>query len=159
MRNDESLQEDKKTESGTQPSTEELNMSEGARMIIERMKTHPEEFEEDGRFHFMVSGVGIHRSRRDREAIEDAYEKLIAEPKFTEQVVGMIFNQDHGMMFKAQGRYNLGWSDAHALYRQREDLLRQQEDLIRVSASENGINQIQTIGQRINGALSKMVSK
>ena len=151
MRNDESLQEDKKTESGTQPSTEELNMSEGARMIIERMKTHPEEFEEDGRFHFMVSGVGIHRSRRDREAIEDAYEKLIAEPKFTEQVVGMIFNQDHGMMFKAQGRYNLGWSDAHALYGQREDL--------RVSASENGINQIQTIGQRINGALSKMVSK
>jgi hypothetical protein len=53
--------------------------------------------------------------------------------------------------YKAQGRYNLGWSDAHALYGQREDL--------RVSASENGINQIQTIGQRINGALSKMVSK
>ena len=158
MRNDESLQEDKKTESGTQPSTEELNMSEGARMLIERMKTHPEEFEENGRFRFMLSGVGTYRSKRDREALENAYDILIGEPKFTQEVFTMIFNQDHGIKFKAQGRYSLGWSDAHALYGQREDL---REDLVRVGVGENGVNTVHTssLAQRINGALSKMVSK
>jgi len=65
-------------------------------------------------------------------------------------------------IIRAQGRYQtMPWIDPRSLYGQREDLLRQQEDLIRVSASENGINQIQTLSlaQRINGALNKMVGK
>jgi len=104
----------------TEPDTLQ-GMSEGARMLIERMKTHPEEFSRTGRFHHIFEGTGP-LSLRDEQALLKARDLLVIEPTFTEIVYGMIFNKDeyNYKYVKAQGQFI-------------------------VSASENGVNQIQTL--------------
>jgi len=121
----------------TEPDTLQ-GMSEGAKMLIERMKTHPEEFSRTGRFHHIFEGTGP-LSLRDEQALLKARDLLVIEPTFTEIVYGMIFNKDeyNYKYVKAQGQFIKGWTDPRTLYGQREDL--------RVSASENGVNQIQTL--------------
>ena len=80
---------------------EELNCSEGARMLIERMQTHPQDFKFDGRFARIADQilgklpVGFSDlSARDNTALSDAYGKYILEPQLTEFVVDEIFNGD-----------------------------------------------------------------
>lgn len=81
--------------------TEELNCSEGARMLIERMQTHPKDFKNDGRFARITDQilgrlpVGFSDlSDRDDTALTEAYGKYILEPRLTEYVVDEIFNGD-----------------------------------------------------------------
>lgn len=81
--------------------SEEPNCSEGARMLIERMQTHPKDFNHDGRFARIVDHilgklpVGFSDlSDRDDDALSAAYDKYILEPKLTEYVVDEIFNGD-----------------------------------------------------------------
>lgn len=81
--------------------SEELNCSEGARMLIERMQTHPKDFKHDGRFARIVDHilgklpVGFSDlSDRDDDALSAAYDKYILEPRLTEYVVDEIFNGD-----------------------------------------------------------------
>ena len=77
----------------------ELNCSEGARMLIERMQTHPKDFKHDGRFARITDHilgklpVGFSDlSDRDDDALSAAYDKYILEPNLTEYVVDEIFN-------------------------------------------------------------------
>lgn len=65
--------------------TQELNCSDAAKMLIERMATHPEDFEPDGRFWGVMkhiieeSGVGgpmSIMSKRDLEAVTAAAQQL-----------------------------------------------------------------------------------
>jgi hypothetical protein len=81
------------------PKLEESKMSAGAEMLIERMKTNPEDFEYGGRFYKI--GIAVQQagpevsgwiSPRDLEALIEAYGHLILEPKFTEWVYEEIFN-------------------------------------------------------------------
>jgi hypothetical protein len=79
----------------------ELNCSEGARMLIERMQTHPKDFKYEGRFSRIVDQilgkvpVGFSElSDRDKDALTAAFEKYILEPGLTEYVVDEIFNGD-----------------------------------------------------------------
>jgi len=79
--------------------SEELNCSEGARMLIERMQTHPKDFKHDGRFARITDSilgklpVGFSDlSDRDDDALSAAYDKYILEPQLTEYVVDEIFN-------------------------------------------------------------------
>lgn len=79
--------------------TEELNCSEGARMLIERMQSHPKEFKRDGRFSRIVDQIlgnvpagFCELSDRDDDALTAAFEKYIMEPNLTEYVVDEIFN-------------------------------------------------------------------
>lgn len=79
--------------------SEELNCSEGARMLIERMQTHPKDFKADGRFARITDSilgklpVGFSDlSDRDDDALSAAYDKYILEPQLTEYVVDEIFN-------------------------------------------------------------------
>lgn len=105
----------------TEPDTLQ-DMSEGARMLIERMKTHPEEFEQDGRFSSILDWHP-RMSARDKQAISKAHDVLIKEPKFTETIFSIIFNpeQEPKVMFKAKDRYTPTWADPN-LFRQRDDL-------------------------------------
>lgn len=77
----------------------ELNCSEGARMLIERMQTHPDDFKQRGRFFWVaekiqrLSPIGLNEmSERDWNALRDAFGKTILEPWLTETVVDEIFN-------------------------------------------------------------------
>ena len=79
----------------------ELNCSEGARMLIERMQTHPDDFKPQGRFYWIaeklrgVSPKGQNElSERDWHALQDAFDKAVLEPWLTETVVDEIFNGD-----------------------------------------------------------------
>lgn len=81
--------------------TDEINCSEGARMLIERMQTHPKDFKHDGRFARITDSilgklpVGFSDlSDRDDTALSAAYDKYILEPQLTEFVVDEIFNGD-----------------------------------------------------------------
>lgn len=81
--------------------TEELNCSEGARMLIERMQTHPQDFKHGGRFRWVfektmgLTPKGHYEiSDRDDDALTAAMEKYILEPWLTETVVDEIFNGD-----------------------------------------------------------------
>jgi len=159
-------------------------------MLAERMRTNPEDFvstnkknlvgstppkfyeiaqiladivaEPNAKYYWFLSDVEkemLMRAYRDlcRKRFEDNCMERLLEDK--QEYEGPALGPT---IIRAQGRYQtMPWIDPRSLYGQREDLLRQQEDLIRVSASENGINQIQTLSlaQRINGALNKMVGK
>jgi len=79
--------------------SEELNCSEGARMLIERMQSHPQEFKSNGRFSRIVDQIlgnvpagFCELSDRDDDALTAAFEKYIMEPALTEYVVDEIFN-------------------------------------------------------------------
>lgn len=79
--------------------SEELNCSEGARMLIERMQSHPQEFKSNGRFSRIVDQIlgnvpagFCELSDRDDDALTAAFEKYIMEPSLTEYVVDEIFN-------------------------------------------------------------------
>ena len=81
--------------------SEELNCSEGARMLVERMQTHPKDFKAGGRFYRIAEQVmGLaprgygEISDRDDDALTAAYDKHILEPQLTEFVVDEIFNGD-----------------------------------------------------------------
>jgi hypothetical protein len=81
--------------------SEELNCSEGARMLIDRMKSHPDDVKYNGRFMRITdqilgrTPVGYSElSDRDMNALTAAYEKYILEPSLTEYVVDEIFNGD-----------------------------------------------------------------
>lgn len=81
--------------------SEELNCSEGARMLIERMQTHPDDFKPQGRFYWIaeklrgVSPKGQNElSERDWHALQGAFDKAVLEPWLTEMVVDEIFNGD-----------------------------------------------------------------
>lgn len=85
------------TASTTKPESDNVNMSAGAEMLIERMKTNPEDFKYGGRFYRVTQTVlnGHHAgwvSRRDYEALTSAYEGLFTEVEFSEWVYGEIFN-------------------------------------------------------------------
>lgn len=80
---------------------EELNCSEGAHMLIERMQSHPKDFKYEGRFSRIVDQilgkvpVGFSElSDRDKDALTAAFQKHIMEPNLTEYVVDEIFNGD-----------------------------------------------------------------
>ena len=74
--------------------TQELNCSDAAKMLIERMATHPEDFEPNGRFwgvmQFMRGEPGIgapsYISDRDLKAVNDAAQQL-HEDKLMEYVL------------------------------------------------------------------------
>jgi len=81
--------------------SEDLNCSEGARMLIERMQSHPDDFKYNGRFSRIADQIRgntpvgyADMSDRDRSALTAAYEKHIMEPALTEYVVDEIFNGD-----------------------------------------------------------------
>lgn len=79
----------------TKPASEESNMSAGAEMLIERMKTNPEDFKYGGRFYRVVQALEDGQqwvSRRDRDALRVAYDATIKEAEFSEWVYGEIFN-------------------------------------------------------------------
>lgn len=82
--------------------TQELNCSDAAKMLIERMATHPDDFEPGGRFwgvmQHLVEGGGVGgafsiMSKRDEEAVEAAAQQLY-ENKLMEYVLRKLLVKD-----------------------------------------------------------------
>lgn len=78
--------------------SEELNCSDGAKMLIERMKTNPEEFRGgQARWAVVINQVlqvrrgavenNIMMSKRDMNALWDAFERHVMEPALAELAI------------------------------------------------------------------------
>ena len=86
----------------------ELDCSPGAKMLIERMQTNPEDFEPSkGKFGRVLEGK---HSARDTKAITEAHDTYIKEPRLMVAVLEALTEQpekDEEAMLKirAQGRY------------------------------------------------------
>lgn len=95
-KNSNSCADESATEPTTKPASEDSNMSAGAEMLIERMKTNPEDFKYGGRFYRVVDAINAKGqgwiSERDYRALASAYQEHMQEPDFTEWVYGEIFN-------------------------------------------------------------------
>ena len=115
MTNSDSLDAESATAPTTKPESDALNMSAGAEMLIERMKTNPDDFKYAGRFYRVVEAMNAPHgqgwvSERDQEALRDAYAEHIQEAEFSEWVYNEIFNPKepekdlHKMYAQAQGQ-------------------------------------------------------
>jgi hypothetical protein len=95
MTNSESLGAESATEPTTKPESADLNMSAGAEMLIERMKTNPEDFKYGGKFYRVVEAIQKQGqgwiSPRDQLALQNAHSEHIQEAEFSEWVYGEIF--------------------------------------------------------------------
>jgi len=97
MTNLESFDAESATAPTTKPESDALNMSAGAEMLIERMKTNPDDFKYAGRFYRVVEAMNAPHgqgwvSERDQEALRSAYGEHIQEAEFSEWVYNEIFN-------------------------------------------------------------------
>lgn len=105
----------------TNASGETDTMSEGARILIEAMKTNPEFFGPGSKYHWVVQQLAGARgmSTRDHTVLKAAYDRYVVEPIFTESVIKTTLNVDEPeemLRFKAEGRYSFGHTDARALF-------------------------------------------
>lgn len=119
--NNESSRSENATATTTNASDAPDTMSEGARILIEAMKTNPEEFKPDGKYNWVVPQLAGVRgmSTRDHAVLTAAYDRYIIEPQFTERVVKTtlgVDEQEETLRFKAEGRYSFGHTDARALF-------------------------------------------
>jgi len=93
------------------PEPTELDCSAGAKMLIERMQTNPEDFGIGGKLH-RVLGTSP-KSTRDTAALDAAYYQYIVEPQLMAAVLVALTAQpeqepEGTVKFKSQGRYALG---------------------------------------------------
>jgi hypothetical protein len=76
---------------GVTTMTQEMDCSDAARMLIERMQTHPEDFGYGGKLYRVLSGE--HLSERDKKAFNDAHDLYIKEPNLMASVLGALLAQ------------------------------------------------------------------
>jgi len=61
-------------------------MNEGVKILIERIKTNPEEFTDGSKWAGVIHGYKAYLNKEDAQALDDAYNGLM-QTKFTEQVM------------------------------------------------------------------------
>lgn len=67
-------------------------MLTGLEIIIERMKTHPEEFTRDGKWVDMLVNIDAHLSEEERQSLKQGFSEA-ARDKFNELVLRSIANE------------------------------------------------------------------
>ena len=91
------------------PEPTELDCSAGAKMMIERMQTNPEDFGIGGKLYRVYEN---HRmSVRDKKAVGDAYGEYIIEPQLMAAVLVALTApevEEEFVKYNAQNRYALG---------------------------------------------------
>jgi hypothetical protein len=72
--------------------TQELDCSPAAAMMIERMQTHPEDFNYGGKLYHLSENGSL--SNRDRKALDEAHDKYIKEPNLMVWVLETLMKPD-----------------------------------------------------------------
>ena len=67
------------------------HMNDGVRILLERIKTNPEEFYSNvnGKWSQIINGYIMHLNKEDRDILNDAIDKLMQQ-RFTEEVLGEL---------------------------------------------------------------------
>ena len=118
--NNESSRSENATATITNASDAPDTMSEGARILIEAMKTNPEFFGPGSKYYWVVQQLTGARgmSTRDHTVLKAAYDRYVVEPIFTESVIKTtlgVDEQEETLRFKAEGRYSFGHTDPRAV--------------------------------------------
>ena len=68
-------------------------MNDGVRILLERIKTNPEEFYSNvnGKWSQIINGYIMHLNKEDRDILNDAIDKLMQQ-RFTEEVLGELID-------------------------------------------------------------------
>lgn len=75
-------------------------MNEGVKILIERMKTNPEEFTEGSKWAGVIHGYKPYLDKEDEQAFDDAYNRLM-QKKFTEKVMKeLLAPEENGSLGK-----------------------------------------------------------
>jgi len=91
-------------------------------MMIERMQTHPEDFNYGGKLYHLSENGSL--SKRDRKALDEAHDKYLKEPELMVWVLGTLMKPDDPEKdermpkFTTSGRYGMamGQNDPRLLY-------------------------------------------
>jgi len=89
--------------------THELDCSDAAKMMIERMKTNPEDFDYGGKLYRMAEQAQM--SARDKKACSAAHDEYIKEPRLMAEVLKALLVQpeeNETLKFNTQDRYAIG---------------------------------------------------
>lgn len=91
---------------------------EAVKIIIERMKTNPEEFEGHGRFAW-ASKVDVARcgfTKAEARALEMAQREMQYQ-RFHKAVLEAMLDDNHGrtLKYSTENRYSFGWTDARQI--------------------------------------------
>ena len=95
-------------------------METGTQILIERMKTHPEEFQEGGRSKW-ARVIGMAENclpDEDKDALHDAYARVKID-RFNEEVLKTLAGEldvEETIKFKAKERYATGFTDPRGLF-------------------------------------------
>ena len=95
-------------------------METGTQILIERMKTHPEEFQEGGRSKW-ARVIGMAENclpDEDKDALHNAYVRVKID-RFNEEVLKTLAGEvdlEETIRFKAKERYATGFTDPRGLF-------------------------------------------
>ena len=110
----------------------ELDCSDAAKMLIQRMQTHPEDFDYGGKLYRMAEQAQM--SARDKKACSAAHDEYIKEPRLMAEVLkallvqpeeekvemtyrpAMTLDSSGNLGIGTQGRYATGHMDARGLW-------------------------------------------
>ena len=96
-------------------------MQTGTQILLERMKTNPEEFPNEGDFAgkwwSIIQDARNYLPQEDREALDAAYRQVQVD-RYKERVLKTLTGEsDEGLIkYRTQERYAAGMTDARALY-------------------------------------------
>lgn len=91
----------------------ELDCSDGAKLMIERMQTNPEDFRYGGKLVKVYRDVQL--SARDKKATTAAHDKYITEPALMASMLQALLvqpeDEKESLKYKTQGKYGVGITD------------------------------------------------
>ena len=90
-------------------TTKELDCSDAAKMLIQRMQTNPEDFDYGGKLYRMAEQAQM--SARDKKACSAAHDEYIKEPRLMAEVLKALLVQpeeNETLKFNTQDRYAIG---------------------------------------------------
>lgn len=96
-------------------------MEVGTQILIDRMKTNPEEFGEGSisKWGRVWAYAMEHLPDEDKQALREANRRMRVE-KFNEMVMTTLAGENDSveetLTYKASGRYTTGWTDPRGLY-------------------------------------------
>ena len=150
-------------------TTENLNCSDGAKMLIDRMADHPEEFEHYGRFsqyinmalipnHMEMAYAGM--TDEDAKAIRQAWTKVNA-PKFTEGIIKAIMSppkEEPTLLNKAKISAG-GWTDPRAFYAQQNRIMNPAQNQLALQGLQLGNITVPKPEEQSKGLIGSIVGK
>jgi hypothetical protein len=106
-------------------------MNDGVALLLERMKTNPEEFGvRDAKWSSLINGYIMHLEKEDRDALNEGMDKLMQQ-RFTEQVMQELIDPVEESSIRQLGKL----------------MQKQREAALRITPIQYTADKLETLGQ------------